>query len=138
MGTNSTRDTVLGLVKQAVPSKWTYVDDERTIDAIDNILFTLSLGLIKRPDKDISGTFHQVTFKATVVAPGKNMTVSEGELGDAVDQALFAFDTMLRTWKTDHPDEDRPAIWWEQAEKVLWRSSNLAFEITLQVLTAAN
>jgi hypothetical protein len=105
-----------------LPDTWRFIRYDTNVDRISQTIVMLKLQSIARtPSAPNSG--HTVEFVLTVVEPRIDPKLREDDLDEKLIEIVYAIDTV-------------PNIRWTNAQRVLFNDTNLAFDITLEVVTS--
>lgn len=112
----SVRDDLVGAVEEAVPASWRVIPYQDSLDITDTVTVMFKQ-LSIQPLPAAPRSAYRVNYVLTLVPAAMDPANAEADLDAAVVQLLAALN---------------PLDWfaWEQANKVLFQSTYMAYDIT--------
>jgi|AntAceMinimDraft_6_1070360.scaffolds.fasta_scaffold64024_2 hypothetical protein len=112
----STRIEAANLIRPAMPKKWAYIDDERSLNVISRPTLIISQRNIA-PSTIAPLALLTVTFAVIILSEHTDPTASENALDDLLITALKAIGTL-------------PGLTWTNATKIVHLDRYMGYEIT--------
>ena len=108
-------------LRKLIPKAWRLIAYQDSLDAISNVTVMLKQESITKAPAAPQGA-HIVTYTVTLIDPATDPKKAELALDENVNDLLYKLDTV--EWLT-----------WSRAEKVLFADFNMAYDISVEVIT---
>ena len=108
-------------LRKLIPKAWRLIAYQDSLDAISNVTVMLKQESITKAPFAPQGA-HLVTYTVTLIDPATDPKKAELALDENVNDLLYKLDTV--EW-----------IMWSRAEKVQFAEFNMAYDISLEVIT---
>lgn len=108
-------------LKKVIPRAWKLVPYQDNLDRLDRVTLVLKQNTIAKAAQAPQGAY-LISYVLTLVTPEIGAQKAETALDDSVAELLTALDSI--TWLN-----------WSLATKVQFSDSNMAYDITVEVIT---
>jgi len=123
------RGWVMQSLKPLLPRGWDLIPYSRTPESIEKTTVLVGLQNITRlPEAPMSS--HVTEYVVTVVSPASDLAQADADLDDDIADLLHAIDNA-------RDDKGFPVLAWTRAERRVYGDFNLAFDITVSVITTS-
>ena len=116
------RKFVADTLREQFP-KWRVIDNHATVDALDRITVFVAVTAVGRSDAAPMGAY-DTTVTLTLASPkADNVSAAEDELEDALEALVLVI-------------EDHFGTAWDEATKVTFQNTYLAWDVPVHVITS--
>lgn len=116
------REFVKAALTEHLPSAWRVVTTEDGLDRLDRLTVKVTNQNVRRSDAAPMGAYDN-TVLLTLISPNSDFAKAEGELEDALEVLIEVVEEHFGTA-------------WEEASKVQYTDSYMAWDIPLHIITS--